>query len=414
MNGEPVAADREKTLRLELKRSVALGILEGASGTFLLLVAVQHLQTGAVAKALLVAGVPIGLLLSPLATALVRHRGWTAARGLSVFGWTAAAGFVLAAAGSPGVYLAGSLLGLLALALGIPLVTQIYHDNFPARARGHLFARVMMLRVGVTALFAWVAGVGLDRSFEYYRLLLLVFASAAGLSAWWGGRFPSGRLAGGTSANPLRSLRHLRHDAAFRWILVGWMFMGIGNLVMLPLRIEYLGDPRYGLDYSPLLITVCVTVVPAVVQLAFALPFGWLFDRMNFFLLRLVLNLLIAGWIACFFLGPGLGGYLAGGVLLGLSLAGGSVTWSLWVTKIAPPGLVAEYMGVHTFLTGLRAGVAPFLAFYLATFVPMGRLAGVCIALILLGSLVFVPEARTLRVRRPALPVEPKPGGITE
>ena len=44
----------------------------------------------------------------------------------------------------------------------------------------------------------------------------------------------------------------------------------------------------------------------------------------------------------------------------------------------------------------------------------MGRLAGVCIALILLGSLVFVPEARTLRVRRPALPVEPKPGGITE
>lgn len=414
MNSSPADSARAQTLRLELKRSAALGVLDAASGTFLLLVAVQHLQAGAAAKALLVAGVPLGLLLSPLATSLVRHRGWTAARGLSVFGWTAAAGFVLAAAGGPTTYLAGSLLALLALSLGIPLVTQIYHDNFPAHARGHLFARVMMLRVGVTAVFAWAAGAGLDRSFEYYRLLLLVFAAAAGLAAWWGGRFPARRLADGTSANPLRSLRHVRHDAAFRWILTGWMFMGIGNLVMLPLRIEYLGDPRYGLDYSPLLITVCVTVVPAVVQLVFALPFGWLFDRMNFFLLRIVLSLLIIGWIASFFLGGGLGGYLASGVLLGLSLAGGSVTWSLWVTKIAPPGLVAEYMGVHTFLTGLRAGVAPFLAFYLASFVPMGPLALGCIASILLGSLVLLPEARTLRVRRPATPVEPKPDGLAE
>lgn len=414
MNGDPSSSAREKTLRLELRRSVALGVLEGASGTLLLLVAVQYLQTGAAAKALLVAGVPLGLLLSPLATSLVRQRGWTAARGLSVFGWTASAGFVLAATGGTAVYLAGSLLGLLALSLGLPLVTQIYHDNFPARARGHLFARVMMLRVGVTGLFAWAAGAWLDRSFEYYRLLLLVFAAAAGLSAWWSGRFPARRLADGTSVNPLRSLRHLRHDATFRWILAGWMLMGIGNLVMLPLRIEYLGDPRYGHDYSPLLITLCVTVVPAVVQLVFALPFGWLFDRMNFFLLRIVLNFLIAGWIACFFFGHGLGGYLAGGILLGLSLAGGSVTWSLWVTKIAPPGLVAEYMGVHTFLTGLRAGVAPFLAFYLAAFVPMGQLALGCIAAILLGSLAFLPEARTLRVRRPAAPVEPRPGGLEE
>jgi len=414
MNGADAAPAQEQTLRLELKRSVSNGVLEGAAGTFLLLVAVQHLQTGAAAKALLVAGVPLGMLLSPLATALVRHRGWTAARGLSVFGWTAAAGFALAAAGGTPVYLAGSLLGLLALSLGIPLVTQIYHDNFPARARGHLFARVMMLRVAVTAVFSWVAGAGLDRSFDYYRLLLLVFALAAALSARWGARFPARRLADRTSVNPVRSLRHLRHDPVFRWILVSWMLMGLGNLVMLPLRIEYLGDPRYGLDHSPLFIAACVTVVPAVVQLVFALPFGWLFDRMNFFLLRILLNLLIAGWIFSFFVVGGLHGYLLAGFLIGLSHAGGSVAWSLWVTKIAPPGLVAEYMGVHTFLTGVRASVAPFLGFYLATFVPMGPLALACIASIFLGSLILLPEARTLRARRPAAPVEPKPGGLPD
>lgn len=399
MNGDNATSAREETFRLELKRSVSGGILEGAAGTFLLLVAVQYFQTGAAAKALLVAGAPLGLLLSPLATALVRQCGWTAAHGLSVFGWTAAAGFALAATGGTMVYLAGSMLGLLALSLGIPLVTQIYHDNFPGRVRGHLFARIMMLRVGVTAVFAWVAGAGLDRSLDYYRVLLLVFAVAAGLSARWAGRFPARELARETSANPLRSLRHLRHDPTFRWILVNWMFMGVGTLVMLPLRIEYLGDPRYGQEYSPLLIAVCVTVVPAFVQLVFAMPFGWLFDRMDFFLLRIFINLLMAGWIACFFLGGGLPGYLASGVLLGLSHAGGSVTWSLWVTKIAPPGLVAEYMSLHTFLTGVRACLSPFLGFYLATVMPMGPLALACIASIFLGSFFLLPEARARRIR---------------
>ena len=414
MNLSDSATPQERTLRLELKRSVCNGILEGAAGTFLLLVAVQYLQTGSTSKALLAGGAPLGLLLSPLATSLVRQRGWTAARGLAVFGWTAAAGFVLAAAGGTATYLAGSLIGLLALSLGIPLVTQIYHDNFPAGDRGHLFARVMMLRVGVTALFAWAAGAWLDRSFEYYRLLLFAFAAAAGLSAWWGGRFPARQLAERTSVNPFRALHHLRNDPTFRWILVSWMFMGIGNLVMLPMRIEYLGDPRYGLNYSPLLIAVCVTVVPAVVQLVFAIPFGRLFDRMNFFLLRILLNLFIAGWVACFFLGSGLAGFLAAGVLLGLALAGGSVTWSLWVTKIAPPGLVAEYMGLHTFFTGVRACLAPFLGFYLADIIPMDSLALYCTLSIILGSLFLLPEARTLRARRRGTLLAPKPGDLPE
>ena len=408
------SSPEERTFRIELKRSVTSGILEGAASTFLLLVAVKYLQTGETAKALLVAGSPLGLLVSPLATALVRHRQWSAARGLAFFGWLGAAGFTLAAAGETFLYLAGSLIGLLTMSLGIPLVVQIYHDNFPERVRGHLFSRIMMLRVGVTALFSLVAGAGLDRSFEYYRFLLLVFAAAAAMGAWWSRQFPAHPLAAATSVNPLQGLRHLKNDRTFRWILVSWMFMGIGNLIMLPLRIEYLGDPRYGISYSPLLIAICVTAVPAVVQLLFALPFGWLFDRMNFFVLRIVLNILIVAWILSFFLVGGLFGFLLGGVFLGLSLAGGSVTWSLWVTKIAPPGLVAEYMGVHTFLTGVRACLSPFLGFYIATFVMMELLAIYCSLSIVLGSLFLIPEARTIRARRRGTLVAPQPSDLQE
>ena len=51
--------------------------------------------------------------------------------------------------------------------------------------------------------------------------------------------------------------------------------------------------------------------------------------------------------------------------IFGVANAGGQVTWSLWVTKLAPDHAVAEYMSVHTFFTGVRGILSPFLAFYL-------------------------------------------------
>ena len=47
----------------------------------------------------------------------------------------------------------------------------------------------------------------------------------------------------------------------------------------------------------------------------------------------------------------------------GMANAGGNVTWALWVTKLADKHAVAEYMSVHTFLTGVRGLIAPSLAF---------------------------------------------------
>ena len=49
---------------------------------------------------------------------------------------------------------------------------------------------------------------------------------------------------------------------------------------------------------------------------------------------------------------------------LGTSFGGGSIAWSLWVTKFAPAAETARYMSVHTFMTGIRGACAP-LAGYL-------------------------------------------------
>ena len=45
---------------------------------------------------------------------------------------------------------------------------------------------------------------------------------------------------------------------------------------------------------------------------------------------------------------------IGGAIIFGISYGGGDVAWSLWVTKFAPPERVADYMSIHTFLTGAR------------------------------------------------------------
>jgi MFS family permease len=79
-------------------------------------------------------------------------------------------------------------------------------------------------------------------------------------------------------------------------------------------------------------------------------------------------------------------------VLFGISNAGGDVAWSLWVTKFAPPGRVADYMSVHTFFTGVRGLLAPVVAFVLIEHCTVGQVAAISVGLILAGTLLLVPE----------------------
>ena len=99
---------------------------------------------------------------------------------------------------------------------------------------------------------------------------------------------------------------------------------------------------------------------------------------------------------------PSLTGMICGAVVFGISNAGGDVAWSLWVTKFAPPDRVADYMAVHTFLTGVRGVLAPAVAFYAAGHWTMGALAALSSGLILAATLLLIPEIRSGKLARPA------------
>lgn len=390
------------TFRYERWRALAHGILETAGSTFLLLIAVKQFQAGPTAKALVAGGGSFGLILAMVVLFAVSKAGWPAALAASRLAYLGTAGF-LAMAAFPNlpVFVAGSILTMAAASSAIPLMTQVYQENYPDPQRGRLFAKTVMIRIGMAALFSEAAGRFLSHDFDRFRLLLLVFAAAFALSGWCLGRCPTRPLPPSQGAHPFRSLRYAGSDRLFRQTLIAWMLMGFANLMMLPMRVEYLANPFYGLGLSPSEVAFLVGVVPNAARLLLSPLWGWLFDHMNFFVLRITLNLGFALGILSFFTSQSIAGLLVGAVIFGISNAGGDVAWGLWVTKIAPPERVADYMSVHTFFTGLRGVLAPLVAFQLAAGISLPTLAALSTSLILLATLLLIPEIRSARQPRP-------------
>jgi MFS family permease len=170
--------------------------------------------------------------------------------------------------------------------------------------------------------------------------------------------------------------------------------MGFANLMMLPLRIEYLASPRYHLELRPDTIALLTGIVPNIARLLLSPVWGWLFDRANFFVVRICLNVGFALGIASFFMSDTMTGLVLSAIVFGVSVAGGDVAWSLWVTKIAPPPRVADYMSVHTFFTGVRALIAPVIGFAVGARWSITATARMATAKILGATLMLVPEVK--------------------
>ena len=81
------------------------------------------------------------------------------------------------------------------------------------------------------------------------------------------------------------------------------------------------------------------------------------------------------------------------------SFAGGSIAWSLWVTKYAPPGRVTAYMSVHVCLTGIRGTIGPMIGYWTAAQIGVTMTGWVSCGMMFLATALLVPEIK--RGRRP-------------
>jgi MFS family permease len=395
--------DRDRTAvtyRYECWRALSAGVIEAAGTIFLLLIAVRYYQAGPFAKAMVAGGGSLGLILAPWVVSRVEASGRPVAKAAGRLAALGALSFlVMALVPMLPVYVAGCVVAMTTSSAAIPLLTQIYQENYPERERGRRFARTMMIRIAIAALFSDLAGRALSHHFDQFRWLLLIFAGAFAFASFCLGRCPSRPLTVSGGTHPFHALRYARDDRLFRQTLIAWMFLGFALLMMAPLRVEYLANAKYGVRWHGQLLTagtvaLLTGVIPNIARLILNPVWGWLFDHMNFFILRLTLNLGFALGILSFFVSGSVAGLVVGAVFFGISNAGADVAWGLWVTKFAPPERVADYMSVHTCFTGVRGVVAPLVAFYLVADLPLSVLGWISVGLIGIGSAFLVPEIK--------------------
>jgi MFS family permease len=388
-----------RTFRNELLRSVPAGVLETLGSTFGMLVAVRVFAAGDLAKSTFLSASSSGLIASLFIVPLLLRSKSTVTKIAARVQFIAAACLMVSALmpRSELAFIAASSLGLFFFALQVPLQTQIYRLNYPERTRGKLFALTATTRSLAAAVFGFVGGWLLGWRLDSYAWLLWAFALASAVSGFWTYGLPAmpWQMPEGSQHRLLSSWRWVKADRDFRTLLISWMIMGIGNLIAWSLFVEFLANPRHGHSLPTSTVAWITGVVPVVFRVMFTYPWGLLFDRINFFVVRASLNVVFSIACLCYYCGGSLGWWVAGMALFGVANAGGNVTWSLWVTKLAPKHAVAEYMSVHSFLTGLRGVIAPYLAFAMIDVMSFQTIGIVC-AITIFSASCFI----TVRVRK--------------
>jgi MFS family permease len=306
------------------------------------------------------------------------------------------------------IFLPSMVCALIGITLSIPLMAQIYRKHYPSENRGRLFASTGVVRKASALIFAAVFGTLLQNDLDNFRWLLLIYAVGCLLMAGCVLAMDRVHLRRANQTKLFGALEHIGQDKVFRQLLTSWMVLGFGNLLCFSLFVEYVSNPEYGYDLSEFMVAFITGSVPEIMFLIFVVGWGIVFDRVNFFIVRIMLNIFFIAGILVYFLGNGVWALCIGIGLHGIARAGGNIAWSLWVTKFAKSEQVAEYMSVHTFLCGVRGVIAPYIAFPAIALLGPKAIGLIGAGLILIATLMIWPNIR-LRGGGPTTPVEPDP-----
>lgn len=385
-----------RTFCLELLRSFPQGMIETAGTTFMMFIAIQVYHVPDWMKMAIVASASVGLLLSLFAVQLIRRIGCSVNTGAVVVWCCASLGFAMAAVSGPSaaLYLAGVFTASMMLALGVPLMAQIYRKHYSNKARGRLFSLAGMVRAIVAAAAAMAIGTWLTVQESDFHQLFWFYSGCSLMMAACVYAMARVRLRRSRKLQLFDAFSHVSEDRAFRKLLICWMLLGLGNLMGWALFVEFITAPRYGFELNAAKVGMVTSTIPSLVFIFCIVPWGIIFDRIPFYRLRIIINVFFMAGILTYYLG---GTYLSlciGIAIHGAARAGGNVMWSLWVTRFASEDRVGEYMSVHSCLTGVRGIFAPIIAFSVASTMGPGMVAAASGLLVLLSSLLLIPELR--------------------
>lgn len=390
-----------KTFRLDSLRNAVGGFFEMGWQALALLIVTRYFDGTAFQKGLITSAFMAGLLLNPISVFYFGRSRIKAATLCGIIYFINAVLLAMAAVSDQvGFFLFVGFFGAAVMAQQTPLFLQIYSNNFSSSKRGKLVSVSMTLGVLTSIPFAYFSGQLLDADLGFYRALYLGMAIASAVAAWLTLKIPSVPLLRNASSNPFSHFSVAWKDKVFGAMLFMWMLLGIGNLSVFHLRIEYMSAAEYGIMASNRDVVICTVAIPSVVRMAMTPLWGYVFDRVNFFAVRAAANVSFVLSIATFFFAETIVALYIASMFFGIALAGARVNWSLWVTKFAPLDQESNYMSIHGFLTGVRGLGAPFMGFYLIQVFSIQDTAAMSIGLILFATTLLSPISRMVKAEQ--------------
>ncbi len=385
---------QERTFRLEVVRALPAGFIDTAASSFVIFFAIQVFDMHWAVKAAMLAASSVGQLCSLFIVQIARRLGSpvnTLAACIWLFSFL---GFAVASmSGKHAIlYFLGCAIAFICLGMSAPLTSQIYQKHYASNKRGRLFSTTSLIRAGVAGAVSWFIGSWLKSRGNDFSPLFWGYAVACLVMAGCVLSMAPVVLRQSVRLKWFDAFRHVSEDAPFRKLLIVWMVFGFGNLVSLALFVEYITNPLYGYNYGPKNVGLLTGTVPMVAFIVFVVPWGTLFDRLPFYTVRSLVNVFFILGILIYYLGSGFMSLCIGIALHGVARAGGEIIWTLWVTKFANSDKVVEYMSVHTFLTGTRGIIAPFIAFMIAAYASPTWVAWISAGLIFVSTLTIFPE----------------------
>jgi MFS family permease len=278
--------------------------------------------------------------------------------------------------------------------------SSLYRAMYPQHLRGRVLGRLMFWTYLTMVPTILITGWLLDKSHEMYRILYPLGGLCGLIGCYYYG------LLHVPAANELpriqRSLRSsvrgvekiIANDRAYllfqiAFFLSGSSFFMSTHVILLLVRDRF-GFGAFGLS-------LWLSVVPQLMLALGSPAWGRILDRIGIVRCRLLISILMTGYLAGYFGGIVTGLPLLiclGSILQGASNGGGQLTWALASSHFAPQAEdVPLYNGIHFVLNGVRGLVLPWVGSVL--FVVSGPAAVLMAMLVSLGSVPVI--LRSLR-----------------
>jgi len=393
--GETLEEKTVKTYHCDLWRGGFEGVLSSGAQTFCLFIAIRFFNAGETIKALIAAAPFMGMFLSMLLLHYASLTNWKKST------WGAIPSFItggclLIAAWAQSLTLFACLViaGYICRSALLPFITEIYSDNYPPGKRATFFSKPLLLSVGIAALSGFIGSWFLELNINNYHWIFTFLGFCAFAKAVAIFSMPSEPIVDSPHTNPFGNMKYIIKDKSFGYVLLTWFIMGFANLWTLPLRVDYVTAPEWGIEGSAIYVAMIITIIPETIRMILIPFWASLFDKMNFVVLRMTLNLFFGFGVLLFFVTSNPWVIGMGSALIGAAFAGGSIAWNLWVTKYAPPGKAGAYMSVHVSLTGIRGTIGPILGYWTVNLIGARNIGIVSFAMMFFATLMLIPEIK--------------------